>query len=87
MTHVEAARKQTEPQAGADSSKALYGGRSTRRITVRDIAGAKQRGEKWPMLTAYDAMTASVFDEAGIPCCWSATRWATATSATTRPSR
>jgi 3-methyl-2-oxobutanoate hydroxymethyltransferase len=61
MTYVEAAQKQS------DSSKALYGGTGTRRITVRDIAAAKQRGEKWPMLTAYDAMTASVFDEAGIP--------------------
>ncbi|MEU8571220.1 3-methyl-2-oxobutanoate hydroxymethyltransferase [Streptomyces pathocidini] len=55
------------PARPADSSKALYGGKSTRRITVRDVAGAKERGEKWPMLTAYDAMTASVFDEAGIP--------------------
>lgn len=70
MTHVEAARKlgdTAKAGAAADSSKALYGGSSTRRITVRDIAGAKQRGEKWPMLTAYDAMTASVFDRAGIP--------------------
>jgi 3-methyl-2-oxobutanoate hydroxymethyltransferase len=54
-------------QKPTDGSKALYGGNSTRRITVHDIAGAKERGEKWPMLTAYDAMTASVFDEAGIP--------------------
>ncbi|WP_289009799.1 3-methyl-2-oxobutanoate hydroxymethyltransferase [uncultured Thermomonospora sp.] len=48
---------------------ALYGGKAgtDRRVTVRDIAAAKQRGEKWPMLTAYDAMTARVFDEAGIP--------------------
>ncbi|MCB5181076.1 3-methyl-2-oxobutanoate hydroxymethyltransferase [Streptomyces antimicrobicus] len=45
----------------------LYGGKGTRRITVRDLTQAKERGEKWPMLTAYDAMTASVFDEAGIP--------------------
>ena len=45
----------------------MYGGKSTRRITVNDIAAATERGEKWPMLTAYDAMTASVFDEAGIP--------------------
>ncbi|GAA3105053.1 3-methyl-2-oxobutanoate hydroxymethyltransferase [Streptomyces goshikiensis] len=43
------------------------GGTRTRRITVRDLTLAKERGEKWPMLTAYDAMTASVFDEAGIP--------------------
>ncbi|MEU4897067.1 3-methyl-2-oxobutanoate hydroxymethyltransferase [Streptomyces sp. NPDC044780] len=59
MTHVSPARNQ--------SDKALYGGTSSRRITVRDIAAAKERAEKWPMLTAYDAMTASVFDQAGIP--------------------
>src|SRR5690349_2300483 len=62
MTQLSAAH--TKP---SDGSKALYGGKGTRRITVRDIALAKERGEKWPMLTAYDAMTASVFDEAGIP--------------------
>ncbi|EXU64183.1 3-methyl-2-oxobutanoate hydroxymethyltransferase [Streptomyces sp. PRh5] len=59
MTHVNPARKQSE--------KALYGGTGSRRITVRDIAAAKERAEKWPMLTAYDAMTASVLDQAGIP--------------------
>ncbi|WP_129839535.1 3-methyl-2-oxobutanoate hydroxymethyltransferase [Streptomyces sp. RFCAC02] len=53
--------------AGAAVTPTLYGGRGSRRVTVRDIAAAKARGEKWPMLTAYDAMTASVFDEAGIP--------------------
>jgi 3-methyl-2-oxobutanoate hydroxymethyltransferase len=45
----------------------LYGGTSGRRITVRDLAAAKAAGEHWPMLTAYDALTAGVFDEAGIP--------------------
>ena len=46
----------------------LYGGANTgRRVTVRDIAAAKARGEKWPMLTAYDALTAGIFDRAGIP--------------------
>lgn len=49
------------------SSTALYGGTSSRRITVRDIARAKRDGERWPMLTAYDALTARVFDQAGIP--------------------
>ncbi|WP_016906805.1 3-methyl-2-oxobutanoate hydroxymethyltransferase [Streptomyces xiaopingdaonensis] len=63
----------THPQhtsASAPPSRerpALYGGTRSRRNTVRDVAVAKERGEKWPMLTAYDAMTASVFDEAGIP--------------------
>ncbi|MET7984081.1 MULTISPECIES: 3-methyl-2-oxobutanoate hydroxymethyltransferase [unclassified Streptomyces] len=68
MTQLSAAQKQpSEGVLKATGSKALYGGKSTRRITVRDITAAKERGEKWPMLTAYDAMTASVFDEAGIP--------------------
>ncbi|WP_184616359.1 3-methyl-2-oxobutanoate hydroxymethyltransferase [Sphaerisporangium krabiense] len=49
------------------SPTTLYGGQAGRRVTVRDIAAAKERGEKWPMVTAYDAMTAKVFDEAGIP--------------------
>lgn len=51
----------------ASRPTALYGGSGNRRVTVRDIAAAKERGEKWPMLTAYDAMTAAIFDEAGIP--------------------
>ncbi|MFJ4768881.1 3-methyl-2-oxobutanoate hydroxymethyltransferase [Streptomyces uncialis] len=68
MTQLSAARTPAQ-EAGApsDSVKTLYGGKGNRRITVRDITVAKERGEKWPMLTAYDAMTASVFDEAGIP--------------------
>jgi 3-methyl-2-oxobutanoate hydroxymethyltransferase len=45
----------------------LYGGPAGRRVTVRDLAAAKERGEKWPMLTSYDALTAAVFDAAGIP--------------------
>ena len=46
---------------------ALYGGVTTRRVTIRDLQTAKERGERWPMLTAYDYSTARVFDEAGIP--------------------
>ncbi|MFJ8136099.1 3-methyl-2-oxobutanoate hydroxymethyltransferase [Streptomyces sp. NPDC096013] len=65
MTQLSAA--QAGRNSSSDGSKTLYGGKGTRRITVRDIGLAKERGEKWPMLTAYDAMTASVFDEAGIP--------------------
>ena len=55
------------PSSGMARSEPLYGGRATRRVTVSDLAKAKARGEKWPMLTAYDALTAHVFDEAGIP--------------------
>jgi 3-methyl-2-oxobutanoate hydroxymethyltransferase len=53
--------------ATAGTPEPLYGGKATRRLTVRDFAAAKGRAEKWPMLTAYDALTASVFDAAGIP--------------------
>ncbi|HEX6447923.1 MAG TPA: 3-methyl-2-oxobutanoate hydroxymethyltransferase [Trebonia sp.] len=45
----------------------LYGGKQSGRVTIRDIAAAKARGEKWPMLTSYDALTAAIFDESGIP--------------------
>jgi 3-methyl-2-oxobutanoate hydroxymethyltransferase len=58
--------QQSTPQ-NAQQPTALYGGKGGRRVTVRDIAAAKERHEKWPMLTAYDALTARVFDEAGIP--------------------
>ncbi|MFJ9658301.1 3-methyl-2-oxobutanoate hydroxymethyltransferase [Streptomyces griseoflavus] len=66
MTQLSAAPTGTAP-GSPSGGKTLYGGKGSRRITVRDVALAKERGEKWPMLTAYDAMTASVFDEAGIP--------------------
>jgi 3-methyl-2-oxobutanoate hydroxymethyltransferase len=60
-----------EPKAATTARtgepEALYGGTGTRRVTVRDLAAAKARAEKWPMLTAYDALTARVFDQAGIP--------------------
>jgi 3-methyl-2-oxobutanoate hydroxymethyltransferase len=55
------------PSASPGRGEPLYGGRAARRVTVSDLAKAKARGEKWPMLTAYDALTAHVFDEAGIP--------------------
>ena len=56
-----------EAATKARTAKPLYGATTDRRVTVRDIAAAKARGEKWPMLTAYDALTARVFDDAGIP--------------------
>src|ERR1700742_2742284 len=51
----------------ANRSETLYGGVANRRITIRDLQLATDRGERWPMLTAYDYSTARVFDEAGIP--------------------
>ena len=36
-------------------------------ITVRDIRAFKERGERFAMITAYDALSARLLDEAGIP--------------------
>ena len=49
------------------SEPVLYGGKSTARVRVHHLQQAKERGEKWAMLTAYDTTSASVFEEAGIP--------------------
>jgi 3-methyl-2-oxobutanoate hydroxymethyltransferase len=45
----------------------LYGGPLTRRVRTRDLIAAKERGERWAMLTSYDQYTAGIFDAAGIP--------------------
>jgi len=49
------------------SESVLYGGTSSARVRVHHLQQAKERGEKWAMLTAYDTVSASVFEEAGIP--------------------
>ena len=49
------------------NGESLHGGAVHRRVTIVDLAAAKKRGEKWAMLTAYESMTAEIFDEAGIP--------------------
>ncbi|MFY1624286.1 3-methyl-2-oxobutanoate hydroxymethyltransferase [Micromonospora sp. WMMD723] len=46
---------------------ALYGGPATRRVRTRDLIAAKERGDRWAMLTSYDQYTAGIFDQAGIP--------------------
>ncbi|OLF10868.1 3-methyl-2-oxobutanoate hydroxymethyltransferase [Actinophytocola xinjiangensis] len=38
-----------------------------RRVRIHHLRELKERGEPWPMLTAYDMYTAQLFDEAGIP--------------------
>lgn len=50
----------------SESNTPLYGGNQSR-ITVTDLAKAKKDKQPWPMLTCYDALTASLFDELGIP--------------------
>lgn len=60
----------SSPKLATRTEATLYGrpnSDSVRRVTVTDLAKAKVRGEKWPMITCYDALTAALFDEAGIP--------------------
>ncbi|OXM49034.1 3-methyl-2-oxobutanoate hydroxymethyltransferase [Amycolatopsis alba] len=40
---------------------------SGKKIRVHHLRDMKERGETWPMLTAYDMYTAALFDEVGIP--------------------
>lgn len=49
------------------SETTLYGGPANRRVRIPHLVDAKVRGERWPMLTAYDQYSAEIFDEAGIP--------------------
>jgi 3-methyl-2-oxobutanoate hydroxymethyltransferase len=58
----------TDPRPPSPAGEpTLYGGVTSRRVTVRDLQAAKDRGERWAMLTSYDMLTAAIFDEAGIP--------------------
>jgi 3-methyl-2-oxobutanoate hydroxymethyltransferase len=50
-----------------DEVQALYGGPPTRRVRTRDLIAAKERGDRWAMLTSYDQYTASIFDGTGVP--------------------
>jgi 3-methyl-2-oxobutanoate hydroxymethyltransferase len=45
----------------------LYGGPAGRRVRTHHLADAKRRGEKWPMLTAYEQYAAEIFDRSGVP--------------------
>ncbi len=45
----------------------LYGGPPGRRVRIHHLQAAKDRGERWPMLTAYEQYAAQIFDEAGVP--------------------
>ncbi|MBV9315650.1 MAG: 3-methyl-2-oxobutanoate hydroxymethyltransferase [Pseudonocardia sp.] len=38
-----------------------------KRMRIPQLRAMKERGERWPMLTAYDTYAAEIFDESGIP--------------------
>jgi len=56
--------RRREPSAAVPSS----GAPSSRRVTVRDLATAKQEGRPLTMVTAYDWPTGTLADESGVDC-------------------
>ncbi|MCG8920604.1 3-methyl-2-oxobutanoate hydroxymethyltransferase [Actinokineospora sp. PR83] len=57
----------TEVAAPYGTGTAPRGAQPAKRVRIHHLRELKQRGEPWPMLTAYDMYTAELFDEAGIP--------------------
>lgn len=58
----------TSSSTSPDEIPSLYGpGKTVKRVRTRHLIEAKERGEKWAMLTSYDQYTAALFDEIGIP--------------------
>ena len=55
------------PESTSPELPGLYGGITSRRVRTSDLQRAKERGERWAMLTSYDMLTAGIFEEAGIP--------------------
>jgi len=56
----------TELPAPYGTGPKAEGAASPKRVRVHHLRQMKERGERWAMLTAYDAYTAEIFDEAGI---------------------
>jgi 3-methyl-2-oxobutanoate hydroxymethyltransferase len=55
------------PIGTAPGARSLYERRDGQRVTVHDIQQAKQQGERFVMLTAYDTLVAGIFDRVGVP--------------------
>ena len=60
-----------QPTSGTTSAQEVQAPYRTtakpRRTRIHHLREMKERGERWPMLTAYDVYSAEIFDEAGIP--------------------
>src|SRR5690625_6895984 len=56
----------TDQPTGATSGQPEQGVPVPKRVRVHHLVQDKERGEQITMLTAYDAVTARIFDEAGI---------------------
>lgn len=55
------------PEQPAPYRAGPAGREPVKRIRVPQLRAMKERGERWPMLTAYDTYAAEIFDTAGIP--------------------
>jgi 3-methyl-2-oxobutanoate hydroxymethyltransferase len=57
----------SNPEVAAPYGTGAGEKKPAKRVRIHHLRELKQRGEPWPMLTAYDMYTAQLFDEAGIP--------------------
>jgi 3-methyl-2-oxobutanoate hydroxymethyltransferase len=57
----------TQPETTAPYGTGAAPTAARKRVRIHHLQQLKERGEAWPMLTAYDMYTAQIFDEAGIP--------------------
>ena len=53
------------PAVGSHEAQSSNHQSALRRITLRELTEMSRRGEKWSMITAYDYISAGIFDEAG----------------------
>ncbi len=66
MTQPDRPPEQPAPYGGAPATQAPAA-EARKRVRIPHLREMKQRGERWPMLTAYDMYAAATFDEAGVP--------------------
>jgi 3-methyl-2-oxobutanoate hydroxymethyltransferase len=67
MSHTPISVTPGEVQPPYRSGPASVGQSRPKRTRIHHLRELKERGERWPMLTAYDMYSAEIFDAAGIP--------------------
>ncbi|MCU1666166.1 MAG: 3-methyl-2-oxobutanoate hydroxymethyltransferase [Pseudonocardia sp.] len=67
MSHTPISATPGEVQPPYRSGPASGGRSKPKRTRIHHLRELKERGERWPMLTAYDMYSAEIFDADGIP--------------------